>query len=264
MACALSLINFVLTTVIHYCCGLSPRLNLTTNVILLILWLASLGVLCWSMSQTILTTCTETYWGNSTGISICRIYKTFFSFTAIATVTYIAAITLDVIVRKRQTRLGVYGAMSSQDAMLADLKLGDRNGSSSGSGDVMAGGVHDFHNPNITSNNPYADESDGPGYLAHSDPPEYNYYRGGGGGAGSVTGSGSVSDVPPYSRPAPVAAGRPYDHLENYHADEARDCSDAAPGRGVWGVPRVRFSALDRSGYAHPPEQTSYDPGAYR
>lgn len=258
MACALSLINFVLTTLIHYCCGLSPRLNLTTNTILLILWLASLGVLCWSMSQTILTTCTETYWGNSTGISICRIYKTFFSFTAIATVTFIAAITLDVIVRKRQTRLGVYDPMmSSQDAMLADLKLGDHN--RSGSGDVMSGGVHDVPNPNISSNNPYADEAT-PGYLAHSDPPEYNYYRGGGAGPGSVTGS----DTPSYSRPAPVAAGRPNDHLEHFHAYEAQDYSDSAPGRGVWGVPRVRFSAADRTGYAHPPEQTGYDPGAYR
>lgn len=262
MACALSLLNFVLTTLIHYCCGLSPRLNLTTNSILLVLWIASLGVLCWSMSQTILTTCTTTYWGNSTGITICRIYKTFFSFTVIATVTSVAAITLDIIVRKRQTRLGAYDPMASQDAMLADLKLGDRSGSGSGSGDAMTGGVHDFNDPNnISSNNPYADET-APGYLAHSDPQEYNYYRGGAAGPGSAT--GSTSDVPPYSRPAPVATGYPNDHLEHYHAGEAQDYSDAAPGRGVWGVPRVRFSALDRTGYSHPPEQTSYDPGAYR
>ena len=193
------------------------------------------------MSQTILTTCTETFWANSTGISICRIYKTFFSFTAIATVSFIAAITLDIIVRKRQTRLGSYDPMASHDAMLADLKLGDRN--ESGTGSVMSGGG--------SGGVPAA------GNVARSgsghDVPEYNYYRG-----------ESMPEEPEFQRPGPVATYGVNDHLEHYHAGEAQDYSDAAPARGAWGVPRVRYSALDRSGYAHPPEQTSYDPGAYR
>ena len=249
VAIVLTLINFTLTTIIHYCCGLSPRLNLTTNTILLILWLASLAVLSWSMSQTILTTCNETFWANSTGISICRIYKTFFSFTVVATASFIAAVTLDIIIRKRQTRLGSYDPMNnSHDAMLADLKLGNRN--ESGSGSAMSGGV--------AAAAAAAGGGAGAGYGAGAVPDdrsvsEYSY-RGDG-----------VSDSHGFQRPgAPAATYGVHDHLEQYHADEAQGYSDAAPGRGVWGVPRVRYSALDRSGYGYPTEQTSYDPGAYR
>lgn len=204
------------------------------------------------MSQTILTTCTETFWANSTGISICRIYKTFFSFTVVATVSFIAAVTLDIIIRKRQTRLGSYDPMNnSHDAMLADLKLGDRN--ESGSGSAMSGGVAAAGGAGAGAGAGY-----GAGYGADSVPDdrsvsEYSYRTDG------------ASNTHGFQRPGPAATYGAHDHLEQYHAGEAQDYSDAAPGRGVWGVPRVRYSALDRSGYGyHPTEQTSYDPGAYR
>ncbi|ODM17515.1 hypothetical protein SI65_07190 [Aspergillus cristatus] len=227
VAVVLSLINFTLTTLVHCCCGLSPRLNLTSNTILLLIWLAALGVLCWSMSHTILTTCTETYWGNSTGITVCRIYKAFFSFTVAAVASLIAAVTLDIIVRKRQTRLGKYDPMASNPMMAGDVKLEERSsGSLMAADDPNAGAryYHDVPDPRMG------------GGLGH-------------GRADSVSYSGSN-----VSRNG---------HLEQYHAGEAQDYSDSAPARGVWGAPRVRFSAVG-SGYAQPPEQTSYDPGAYR
>lgn len=249
VAVVLSLIDYTLTTLIHCCCGLSPRLNLTTNSILLVIWLAALGVLCWSMSHTILTSCNATYWGNSSGISVCRIYKTFFSFTATAAASYIASVTLDAMVRKRQTRLGKYDPMASN--LLGDLKLEDRSASASGS---LTSGGH---------GHPYA-----PGHGAAGMPPSY-------------TDDDHASIAGSYRNVIPDGSGNPYaptpthahgrmnslgghGHLEQYHAGEAQDFSDVAPARGAWGVPRVRFSAYDRSGYAQPPEQTHYDPGAYR
>lgn len=205
------------------------------------------------MSQTILTTCTTTYWGNSSGITVCRIYKAFFSFTATAAVSFIAAVTLDIIVRKRQTRLGKY------DPMLSDVKLEDR----AGSGSAMSGSIYPAPpppgHPAAAVDNPYTDA--GNPYQDYPNDPVYNsgYRRRSLSEVGSVSAAGSGSQR---MAPPPVYGGN--NHLEQYHAGEAFDFSENAPSRGAWGVPRVRLSAFDRAGYARPPEQTSYDPGAYR
>ena len=81
------------------------------------------------MSGTILTKCSTEYWANSTGISVCRTYKALFTFTAIGTASYIASVALDVIVRRRQNRLGVYNPMASTTMLgedPADVKLNNR------------------------------------------------------------------------------------------------------------------------------------------
>jgi hypothetical protein len=102
------------------------------------------------MSGTILTKCTTADWANSTGISVCRSYKALFSFTVIGTAAYIASIALDVIVRRRVNRLGVYNPMESA-AMLgedpADVKLANRRSDPFAydpdpTPPVMAGGNH--------------------------------------------------------------------------------------------------------------------------
>lgn len=87
------------------------------------------------MSSTILTSCGTQYWGNSTGISVCRSYKALFAFTVLGLALAIAALVLDVVVRRRQTRLGVYGPMDStaafgigEDPM--DVKMADRRSQS--------------------------------------------------------------------------------------------------------------------------------------
>jgi hypothetical protein len=84
------------------------------------------------MSGTILTKCTTTYWATSTALSVCRSYKALFAFTVVGTAAYIAAIWLDVVVRRRQTRLGAYGPMSSSAAVGEDpwdVKLAERRDS---------------------------------------------------------------------------------------------------------------------------------------
>lgn len=103
--------------------------------------------------------------------------------------------------------------------------------------------------------NPYTDA--GNPYQDYPNDPVYNggYRRRSLSEVGSVSGSQRMA-------PPPVYGGS--NHLEQYHAGEAFDFSENAPSRGAWGVPRVRLGAFDRAGYARPPEQTSYDPGAYR
>lgn len=114
------------------------------NTLLTLLWLLSLALMAYSMVHTILTSCTTRYWANHTGIAVCRGYKALFAFTVTGTVCQIAALWLDLVIRRRQTRVGGYDPMGSttgglgEDAM--DVKLADRgSGSESGSA---------FWNPN--------------------------------------------------------------------------------------------------------------------
>ncbi|BAE57406.1 hypothetical protein F9C07_2999 [Aspergillus flavus] len=228
IAVILSLLNYVLTTITHCCYGLSPRLSLLSNTICLLLWLISLGLLSWSMSHTILTTCNATYWATSTGITVCRIYKALFAFTVLGNISYIAAIALDVIVRRRQTRLGEYDPMASNPA-LNDYKMHDRSSSVLSGGMGPYGGLEEQH-PAFRSNN-HADE-------VYNDIPAPGNYAG-------------------QTMPPPVYGAS--STLEQHHGGEAQDYYQPTPTR-----PRVRFSAYGHDGYSHPSEQTHYDPAAYR
>ncbi|KAJ5595101.1 uncharacterized protein N7459_001309 [Penicillium hispanicum] len=131
----LSLVNVIFTSLINCSRGLSPKFSIFLNILLLILWAVSLGLLAYSMSGTILTSCGTKYWANSTGISICRSYKALFTFTVLGCAAHIAALALDVIVRRRQTRLGAYGPMESTAAFglgddPMDVKMSDRRSQS--------------------------------------------------------------------------------------------------------------------------------------
>ncbi|RAK97754.1 uncharacterized protein BO80DRAFT_414137 [Aspergillus ibericus CBS 121593] len=232
IATVLSLLNFILTTLTHCCYGLSPRLNLTTNSIVLVLWLIALGLLSWSMSHTILTTCNTTYWGTSTGINVCRIYKALFTFTIVAATAHLAGAVLDVMVYRRQTRLGEYDPMASSTA-LNDYKMHNRYSS------AMSGGAGPYSNDeSLYNQQPHAPEN------LYQNAPEPMYH-------------------PSQRMPPPPAYGA--SSLEQHHAGEAEEYSDTAPTQGQRRKPRVRFSAYGASsGYSHPSEQTSYDPAAYR
>ncbi|KAJ5347241.1 hypothetical protein MYU51_004379 [Penicillium brevicompactum] len=138
---ALSIANIILTSIIHCSCGLSTKLAIALNIILTILWALSLGLMAWSMAGSITTTCTAATWGNSAGITVCRSYKAMFTFTVTGLIAQIAAIWLDVIVRRRETRFGNYGAMGSQpgldDSGAFDVKMDDRS--------EATPAMHDFH-----------------------------------------------------------------------------------------------------------------------
>ena len=96
------------------------------NGLLLILWSVGLGILSYNMAHTILTACSTEYWANSTGMNVCRMYKALFAFTVSGCASYVSAVALDVIVRRRQTRLGAYGLATTgfapgEDSMEAKL-----------------------------------------------------------------------------------------------------------------------------------------------
>lgn len=126
----LSILNVLLASLLNCACGLSTKLSVMLNTLLLLLWLLALALLSYSLAHTVFTACNTTYWANKTGIAVCRSYKALFAFTLTATVSQVAALWLDLVVRRRQTRLGAYDPMGSTPGMLGegpmDVKLADR------------------------------------------------------------------------------------------------------------------------------------------
>ncbi|KAL2870484.1 uncharacterized protein BJX67DRAFT_286050 [Aspergillus lucknowensis] len=130
IAAFLSLLNLALTTVLHCCYGLSPRLSLITNSVVFVVWSIALILFSWAVSHTILTTCNATYWATSTGIAVCRIFKALFTFTIIGAAFLIASIGLDIFAYRRTTRLGEYDPMAIEGHSLAAYKSGHARDSS--------------------------------------------------------------------------------------------------------------------------------------
>lgn len=120
--CFLALANLVFTTILYGCQHLSPTLSLVMNAILLLPWTISLGLLSYSMRDTLTISCTTTNWGNSTGVSVCELYKVMFSFLVISFTLQLATIAIDVSARRQQHSRGAYNAMYDS----TDIKLQNR------------------------------------------------------------------------------------------------------------------------------------------
>ena len=73
------------------------------------------------MADTLTSSCSATYWGNSTGIKICTTYKALFAFTVLAALGHFVAVVIDIVARRRQNRSGRYGRMA------ADFKADDHS-----------------------------------------------------------------------------------------------------------------------------------------
>jgi len=120
--CFLTLANLIFTTVLYGCQHLSPTLSLVMNTILLLPWTISLGLLSYGMRDTLTISCTTTNWGNSTGVSVCELYKVMFSFLVISFTLQLATIVIDVSARRQQYSRGAYNAMHDP----TDIKLQNR------------------------------------------------------------------------------------------------------------------------------------------
>jgi len=98
------------TIILHCCIGLNPRLNIAINSFLTLLWLLSWSLLTWyiQMSGTLANVCDKAHWHEDTGIMVCRIYKALFTFTLLGLLSTLAALCLDIYVRRQQTRRGIY------------------------------------------------------------------------------------------------------------------------------------------------------------
>ncbi|KAJ5669636.1 hypothetical protein N7462_010706 [Penicillium macrosclerotiorum] len=165
LAAVLSILNNILTAVINCACGLSTKLSIALNILLLILWALSLALLSYNMSGTILTKCTTTYWATSTALSVCRCYKALFAFTVVGVASYIAALWLDFVVRRRHNRLGAYNPMGSTPGLgddAFDVKLADRH-------DPVAGAHYD-NIPGTNHVDPYAHAGEAQQYYDAAPP----------------------------------------------------------------------------------------------
>ncbi|RDW81160.1 uncharacterized protein DSM5745_04717 [Aspergillus mulundensis] len=234
IAAFLSLLNLIVTTLLHCCHGLSPRLSLITNSIVFVIWAVAFVLFAWSVSHTILTTCNATYWATSTGITVCRIFKALFAFTIIGAAFLIASIALDVIAYRRQTRLGEYDpmALGVEGHNLAEYKPGAHNRDSS----ALSGS---FPHPPMGAGPGLADEDRAPLVSGgRYDTPGHLRDR---------SEEMDIGDSRPLHQPPPYASNTA---LERY--------SDAPPQPHS----RMRMSAYDNPyGYG---QQTGYDPTAYR
>ncbi|KAL4886997.1 hypothetical protein BJY04DRAFT_44948 [Aspergillus karnatakaensis] len=233
VAAFLSLLSLTLTTFLHCCYGLSPKLSLILNTIVFIIWAISLVLLSWSVSHTILTTCNSTYWGTSTGITVCRIFKALFTFTIIGTAALIASIGLDILAYRRHTRLGEYDPMAGQGHNLGAYKSQHERDSSvlSASFPHPAGPMEDDRSPLVASGGAYS-----PHVRGRSEE--------------DIGQSRPVHQPPPYSGEVSP---------ERY--------SDAGHGYGQsQSLPRLRMSDYENPayGYGQHAQQTAYDPTGYR
>uniref|UniRef100_A0A093VJV4 MARVEL domain-containing protein 2 n=1 Tax=Talaromyces marneffei PM1 TaxID=1077442 RepID=A0A093VJV4_TALMA len=129
ITCLLTLINLLFTTVLYARNSLRPIFSLSMNVILLILWIISLAFLGYSMRGTLMTTCNFDSWGTSTGVMVCRVYKTLFSFMFVATVFTFIHTVVDGVVKNDQRNLdvlAVYDSMNNNGGYGEDYKIHTR------------------------------------------------------------------------------------------------------------------------------------------
>ncbi|KAK2782773.1 hypothetical protein FQN52_000596 [Onygenales sp. PD_12] len=91
----LTILYLLITSLVQIFTSIPPTVSLVCNSILLVLWTVSLALLSWNLSHTITFTCNAKYWGTSTGISVCHLYKALFSFTLLSVVTHSISVYLD-------------------------------------------------------------------------------------------------------------------------------------------------------------------------
>ncbi|KAF2177222.1 hypothetical protein K469DRAFT_644711, partial [Zopfia rhizophila CBS 207.26] len=97
-AALFTLIALMITGFLHCRHRLPAVLNGGTNIVASALWVGGFGLLADAMKETILDACTPVWWGNDTGITICRLYKLLFAASLLGTVSTITASILDVVV----------------------------------------------------------------------------------------------------------------------------------------------------------------------
>ncbi|PGH13320.1 hypothetical protein AJ79_03736 [Helicocarpus griseus UAMH5409] len=120
----LTILYLLCTSLAQIFTTLPPTFSLVFSVIFLILWTVSLCLLSWNLSQTVIFTCNAKYWGNSTGISVCHLYKALFSFTVLSVASHATSVFLDARTRARSTH-GRDVAGIKKYHMMGDEMMGD-------------------------------------------------------------------------------------------------------------------------------------------
>lgn len=100
-AALVTIITTVITSILHWRHKLSALFNGAVNGVSIVLWVVGFCLLVDAMRETILDACTPAFWGDSTGIMVCRLYKLLFAASLFGLLSTIAAFILDVVVHVR-------------------------------------------------------------------------------------------------------------------------------------------------------------------
>lgn len=107
----LTIIALTATTILHFTRTLNPKLNLTANTTLTVIWLLGLILLTWNLGRTLGNRCMIVNWHNEAGVMVCRLYKALTAFTVTGAVATVSALALDIRVQRSSTQLGKYNQM---------------------------------------------------------------------------------------------------------------------------------------------------------
>jgi len=110
-ASLLTFLSLIATVILYAFFGLSPLWNLVINGVLLGLWTPAFAFLWFWTKKTMSHVCSLKTWEDSTGIMICRVYKTLFAFTAFGVASTLAAVLLDIVIFRRTVSRGKYAQM---------------------------------------------------------------------------------------------------------------------------------------------------------
>lgn len=193
------------------------------------------------MRGTLMTTCNVDSWGTSTGVMVCRVYKTLFSFIVVATVfTFIHTI-IDGVAKKDQRSLAVlavYDSMNNNGGYGEDYKLHARGESAV---PLAAVPVHDESraDPNSTR----ADVYNALGTVRHDNMAQQQHQQQFQPQGHDVEYYDGVPDVPP--------------------ATGVRWASSAATKQTPYSPLDTRFEEQQTGYEAFRPHRTPYDEGGY-
>ena len=171
------------TTTLHFTRTLNPKVNLTANGVLTVLWLLGMALLTWNLSWTLGHRCVVEKWHNQVGIMVCRLYKSVTAFTVTGVLSTIAALLLDLRIHRSATQLGKYNQMLDVKGPADVRSTSPYPMGAYGGEDVPAitvrGPSHDIQRP-YTAQRPYEAEK-----FGYSHPEEQTSY-GGGGASGDI------------------------------------------------------------------------------
>lgn len=199
------------------------------------------------MRGTLMTSCNVDSWGTSTGVMVCRVYKTLFSFIVVAAVFTFVHTIIDGVAKKDQRNLAVLAAYDSMNNNGSyggqDYKLHARGESAVPLAAVPAIPVHDESRPDPNATR--ADVYNALGTVRHDDTTQQQQYhqqfqpQGG----HDVEYYDGVPDVPP--------------------ANGVRWASAAATRQTPYSPLQTRFDEQQTGYEAFRPHRTPYDEGGY-
>ncbi|MCJ1229155.1 hypothetical protein MMC12_005820 [Toensbergia leucococca] len=107
----LTKLTIVTTSIFYHFRTLPPKLNLFSNLGLLVLWMLGFALLAWNLSGTLSHRCTTANWSNEAGIMVCRLYKALTAFAITGLTTTLCAVLLDLRTYRLTTHRGKYNPM---------------------------------------------------------------------------------------------------------------------------------------------------------